>query len=95
MKPKLLVHPSQARTIDSPEEVERLLALGWVFAKPKPKTKMAARSRAFNAKRRAAGWLTQQIWMTAEQHAAIRAAKRPCESTVGLLMRLIKLESLL
>lgn len=95
MKPKLLVHPSQARTIDNTVEVERLLAAGWVLAKPKPKTRMAARSRALNAKRRAAGWKTQQIWMTPEEHAAIKAAKRPGESTVGLLMRLIREESLL
>ena len=95
MQPKMLVHPSQARTISSPEEIERLLALGWVFAKPRPKTAMAKRSRGLNAKRRAAGWKTQQIWMTAEQHAAIKSAKRPGESTVGLLMRLIEMESLL
>ena len=95
MKPKMLVHPSQARTIDSPGEIERLLAAGWVYAKPKQRTKMAARSRALNAKRRAAGWMTQQIWMTPEQHATIKAAKRNGESTVELLVRLISQESLL
>lgn len=95
MEAKLMVHPSQARTVCSPAEVERLLAMGWVLAKPKPKTRMARRMRDLNAKRRAAGWITQQIWMDPQQHAAIKAAKRSGESTVGLLMRLILKESLL
>lgn len=95
MKPKLLVHPSQARTIDNPVEVERLLAMGWVIAASKPKTKMAKRMRTLRAARRAEGWTSLLLWIDAEQQAAISAAKEPGETYVQLLMRLVRQQSLL
>lgn len=90
MKPKLMVHPSYARTISSPEEQERLLALEWVIALPKPKTKDARRMRSLRAQRRDAGWANLTLWVDPEQLAAITSAKRPGETVVGLIMRLIK-----
>lgn len=90
MKPKLLVHGSYARTIDSPAEVERLLALGWLLAKPKPRTKTAKSMRELRAHRRAEGWVNLTLWVDPEQHAAISAAQLPNETIVALFMRLIK-----
>lgn len=95
MKPKLLVHPSQARTISSPEEVERLLSLGWVLAVPKPKTVMAKRMRSLRARRRAAGWVNLNIWLDALDLAAVTATQRPGESVAAMLMRLVRKQSLM
>lgn len=89
-KAKLLVHGSYARTIDNPVEVERLLAMGWLLAAPKPKTKEARRMRSLRERRRAAGWANLTLWMDPDQLAAITSAKRPGETVVGLIMRLIK-----
>jgi hypothetical protein len=90
MKPKLLVHPSQARTIDNPVEQERLLSQGWVLAAPKPKTLMAKRMRTLRARRRAEGWVNLTLWLDAEQAAAVTASQRPGETVVEMLIRLIK-----
>lgn len=95
MKPKLLVHPSQARTIDSPLEVERLLALGWLLAAPKPKTKMAKSMRSLRQQRRLAGWQSLYLWLSPEQVAAVDAVKRDGETYVALLIRLLTERSLL
>lgn len=95
MKPKLLCHPSQARTVSSPAEVERLLGQGWVLAAPKPRTRMAKRMRDLRAQRRAAGWVNLTLWVDPEQAAAISAARRPGETVVALIMRLIKKQGLL
>lgn len=95
MKPKLLVHPSQARTIDNPVEVERLLSMGWLIGKPKPRTKDARRMRLLRDQRRAAGWLSLYLWLSPEEVAAVRALKHPNESYVALLMRLVNERSLL
>lgn len=94
MKPKLLVHQSYARTIDNPVEVERLLALGWLLGKPKPKTKDAKRMRTLRERRRAEGWVNLTLWVDPEQHAAISAAKHHGESVVELIMRMIKEQGL-
>jgi len=95
MKPKLLVHPSQARTISNPVEVERLLSQGWVLAAPKPKTVMAKRMRSLRARRRAEGWVNLTLWLDAEQAAAVKASQRPSETVVEMLMRLIRKQGLL
>lgn len=93
-KPQYLVHPSQARTIDNPAEAERLLAMGWVLAKPRPKTKMASRMRAMRRARRAEGWAGLTIWLEAQELAAVRAAKHPGETYSQLLMRLVNKQGL-
>lgn len=95
MKPKLLCHPSLSRCISSPAEVERLLSQGWVLAAPKPRTRMAKRMRDLRAQRRAAGWVNLTLWVDPEQVAAISAARRPGETVVSLIMRLIKKQGLL
>lgn len=95
MKSKLLVHPSQARTISNPLEQERLLSLGWVLAAPKPKTAMAKRMRALRARRRAEGWMVLTLWMSSEDHAAIAATQRPGETVVQMIIRLVRKQSLL
>lgn len=95
MKPKLLVHQSQARTIDSPAEVERLLNQGWVIASPKPRTKSASNMRRLNADRRAAGWTTRTLWFSPEQLAVLKAALSPGETYAELVMRLVEENSLL
>ncbi|MFG0324735.1 hypothetical protein ACF8EF_20765 [Pseudomonas sp. zjy_15] len=95
MKPKMLVHPSQARTIASPVEIERLLSMGWVLAAPKPKTAMAARMRTLRARRRAEGWTVFTLWASSEDADAIRAAQRPGETLVEMLIRLVRKQSLL
>lgn len=95
MKPKLLVHQSQARTITNPVEVERLLAQGWLLAKSRPKTKDAKRVRTLRAQRRADGWVSLWLWFSPDQVAAIKAAKRPKETWAGLLLRLVAERSLL
>lgn len=93
MRPKLLVHGSQARTINNPEEVERLLSQGWLMAAPKPRTADAKRVRTLRAQRRAAGWLSLYLWLTPEQAAAVRAALLPGESYAELLIRLLEGQS--
>ncbi|MNJ30883.1 hypothetical protein D3C77_254960 [compost metagenome] len=95
MKPKLLVHPSQARTISSPEEVERLLAMGWVLAAPKPRTKDARHMRELRAQRRAAGWQSLLLFLPPEDAAMVKAARRNGEDYAGLLVRLVKQQSLM
>lgn len=95
MKPKLLVHGSQARSISSPEEVERLLSMGWLLAAPKPKTAMAKRMRALRAQRRAAGWQSLLLFMPPEDWALVKAALLPGESYAELLIRLVRKQSLL
>jgi hypothetical protein len=94
-QPKLLVHPSHARTISSPVEIERLLALGWVLAAPKPRTKMAKSMRSLRQQRRLAGWQSLYLWLSPEQVSAVDAAKRHGETYVALLIRLITERSLL
>lgn len=95
MQPKLMVHGSHARTISSPEEVERLLAMGWVLAAPRPKTKTAKSMRSLRARRRAAGWLSLLLWLPPDQAVAVAAAKRQGESYADLLARLVREQSLL
>ncbi|MNE07661.1 hypothetical protein D3C80_1002880 [compost metagenome] len=95
MKPKLLVHPSQARTISNPVEIERLLAQGWVLAKPRPRTAMAKAMRELRAQRRAAGWMVFTLWASAEDAAAVKAALLPGETVVEMIVRLIRKQSLL
>lgn len=88
MKPKLLIHPSQARTISNPVEVERLLSLGWVLAAPKPKTAMAKTMRGLRARRRAEGWLSVYMWLSPADAAVVKKIRRPGESYAALLVRL-------
>lgn len=95
MKPKLLVHPSQARTISNPVEVERLLAQGWLIGAPKPKTAMASRMRILRERRRSEGWLVLTLWMSSEDHAAITATQRPGETVLEMIIRLVRKQSLL
>lgn len=95
MKPKFMVHPSQARCIDSPVEQERLAAIGWLIAQAKPKTKDARRMRSLRAQRREAGWLSMYLWFSPEDVTAISSAKRPDESYADLLVRLVRERSLL
>lgn len=95
MKPKMMVHGSYARTISNPDEVERLLAMGWLLAQPKPKTRMAARMRALNSRRRAEGWTTRTLWFSPEDLAAVQAALLPGESYVELFVRLVRKNSLI
>lgn len=94
MRTKMMVHGSQARSISSPEEVERLLAAGWLIAAPKPKTAMAKAMRSLRAKRRAADWRVLTLWVDPQQAAAIAATQRPGESVVEMIMRIIKKQSL-
>lgn len=94
MKPKFMVHPSQARCIDNPVEQERLAAIGWLIAQTKPKTKMAGRMRSLRAQRREAGWQSIYMWLDPEQVAAVSSALRPGETYVELLVRLIEERSL-
>lgn len=95
MRPKMMVHGSQARCISSPQEVERLLSMGWLLAMPKPRTLMAAKMRSLRARRRSEGWVNLNIWLDAEDHAAIRATLLPGESVADMIMRLIKKQSLI
>lgn len=95
MRAKMMVHGSQARCISSPQEVERLLGLGWLLAMPKPRTKDAKRMRNQRQQRRLAGWLSVYFWLSPEEVAAVRAIKRPGESYAALLVRLTRERSLL
>ncbi|MNC60296.1 hypothetical protein D3C75_1101650 [compost metagenome] len=95
MKPKMMVHGSYARTISNPDEVERLLAMGWLLAKAKPKTAMAKRMRSLRARRRAAGWQSLLLFLPPEEVAMVKAALRQGESYAELLVRLVKKQSLL
>lgn len=94
MKPKYMVHPSQARCIDSPMEQERLAAIGWLIAQVKPRTKMAARMRTLRERRRAEGWVNLTLWFEAQDLAAVRAARLPGETYSQLLVRLVNKQSL-
>lgn len=95
MRPKMLVHGSYARTISDPKEVERLLTMGWLLAKPKPRTKTAKTMRTLRARRRAEGWQTLLLWLAPEDAAAVKGALLPGESYAELLIRLIKKQCLL
>lgn len=95
MRAKLLVHGSQARCISSPQEVERLLSMGWVLAMPAPRTPTAKRMRDLRAKRRGAGWQSLLLWLPPDQVAIVKAALRPNESYAELLTRLVQEQSLI
>lgn len=95
MRAKLLVHGSQARCISSPQEVERLLSMGWVLAMPAPRTPMATKMRSLRARRRAEGWLSLLLWLPPDQAANVKAALRPNESYADLLTRLVQEQSLI
>ncbi|MDW2777433.1 hypothetical protein [Pseudomonas sp. BEA3.1] len=95
MKPKMMVHGSYARTISNPDEVERLLTMGWVVAAPKPKTAMAKRMRALRARRRAEGWTVVTLWMSSDDAVAVKAALLPGETVVQMIIRLVRKQSLL
>lgn len=95
MRPKLLVHPSLARTISNPVEIERLLGMGWLIGAPKPKTVMAKRMRLLNNRRRSEGWTTRTLWFSPMDLAAVRAALLPGESYAELFLRLVRKNSLL
>jgi hypothetical protein len=72
-------------------DLDRLLAGGsWLIAAPKARTKKAAEMRALRRARRAEGWSSFTLWVAPEQLAAIKAALRPGESYVELLVRLIE-----
>ena len=93
MKPKLMVHPSQARTIDNPVEQERLLAQGWLIGTPRPKTKDAKRMRLSRAQRRAEGWMSLLLWLSPGDVAAVKAALKTGEGYADLLIRLVHEQS--
>lgn len=98
MKPRLLVHPSQARSITSPEEVERLIAQGWVIATRKSASR-AKREDAMNKRTkrdqlRADGWLELNFWMSPEAAAVVAAVKQKGESYAACLERLARLSLL-
>lgn len=95
MKPKLLAHASQCRTISDPKEVERLLTMGWLLAKPKSRTKAAKTMRTLRARRRAEGWQTLLLWLAPEDVTAVKGALLPGESYAELLIRLTQKQSLL
>lgn len=94
-KPQFLVAPSQARCISSREEVERLLAAGWLLARPKAKTRMAGRMRALRDRRRAERWCSVTLWFPPGDLAAIKAELLPGEGYAELVMRLVKKQSLM
>jgi len=95
MRPKLLCHPSQARTIDSPAEIERLLSLGWVIAAPRPRTPDAKRMRSLRARRQADAWLSVKLWLSPAEVDAVKAIKRPKETYAELFIRLVRERGLL
>ncbi len=96
MKTYRLVRQSAVQTVLSSDDAERMLATGdWLIAAPKPRTKMAARMRALNNRRRSQGWSTRTLWFSPDDLAAVRAALNPGESFVELFMRLVKKDSLL
>jgi len=90
----MMVHPSQARTIDNPVEIERLLAMGWLLAKPKPRTKTAKTMRTLRARRRAEGWQSLLLFLPPDDAAMVKAARRHGEDYAGLLIRLVRQQSL-
>lgn len=94
MRPKMMVHSSLARCISSPEEVERLLMMGWLLAKPKPRTKTAKSMRTLRARRRAEGWQSLLLFLPPEDAAMVKAARRDGEDYAGLLVRLVREQSL-
>lgn len=95
MKPKYLVPQCYARAISSPEEVERLLAQGWLLAAPKPRTRMAKRMRNLRAERRAAGWTSMTLWFPQDELELIKAELQDGEEYSALVMRLVRKQSLL
>lgn len=96
MKTYRLVRQSQVMTILSPDDAERMLDTGdWLLAMPKPKTRMAARMRELNNRRRAEGWTTRTLWFSPDDLAAVRAALLPGETYAELFLRLVKQNSLL
>lgn len=90
MKPKLLVPRCYARTITSPEEVDRLLAGDYLLAAPKARTKAALAKRTERRAMREAGWQQFYFWLSPEDAAIVAAAKQSGESYAALLVRLAK-----
>lgn len=95
MKPKLLARRCHVLTVDSPEQVERMLAGDFMLVQVKARTKMAATMRRLNAKRRAEGWTTRTLWFSPEQLAMLKAALLPGETYAELVMRLVIKNSLM
>lgn len=96
MKTYRLVRRSAVQTILSPEDAERMLQTGdWLIAAPKPRTRMAARMRELNNRRRAEGWTTRTLWFSPDDLAAVRAALLPGETYAELFLRLVRKNSLM
>jgi hypothetical protein len=96
MKTYRLVRQSAVMMVMSPCDAERMLATGdWLIATSKPKTRMAARMRALNNRRRAEGWTTRTLWFSPADLAAVKAALLHGETYVELFLRLVKKDSLL
>lgn len=89
MKPKQLARRCHVLTVDSPEQIERMLAGDFLLVQPKARTKSATRMRKLRAERRDAGWLLLELWADPEQVAAISSALRPGETYLDLLLRLL------
>ncbi|MNO00988.1 hypothetical protein D3C81_2210130 [compost metagenome] len=56
---------------------------------------MAKTMRSLRARRRAEGWTVLTLWMSSEDHAAITATRRPGETVVQMIIRLVRKQSLL
>lgn len=96
MKSYRLVRQSAVQTILSPDDAERMLASGdYLMASPRPRSKMAARMRELNNRRRAAGWTTRTLWFSPDDLEAVRAALLPGETYAELFLRLVKKDSLM
>ena len=97
MKAFLLARQSQVVTVLSPTDAEQMLATDYLRVMPRLKAqgKDAKRARSMRRARRSEGWLSLNLWLSPEDVAAVRAIKRPGETYVALLMRLVKERSLM
>ncbi|MFG0320996.1 hypothetical protein ACF8EF_01430 [Pseudomonas sp. zjy_15] len=96
MKEILLVRQSQVLTVLNPTDAERMLATDYLRVMPRLKPRgNAKRMRLMRRARLAAGWLSVKFWLSPDEAALVKAAKRHGETYAQLLVRLINERGLL
>ncbi|WP_104960906.1 hypothetical protein [Pseudomonas sp. XWY-1] len=97
MKEFLLARQSQVVSVLSPDDAERMLTSGdYLTVAPRLKPHgNAKRMRLMRRERLAAGWLSVKFWLSPDEAALVKAAKRSGETYVQLLVRLINERGLL
>lgn len=90
MKPIKLVHPSHARSIASPDDVERYQRAGWLkIDDAKALNPNAAKQHRYRERARKNGLRQLEVWLPESAFVALKKLQRPGETQAAALVRLL------